>query len=100
MKEQKQYQAEQKNRTKILLTVLIAVFLILIAAAAFIFVSGKMKDKNYSEAISSAEKYLTAHNYEDAVIQYKKAISVNPKEEDAYLALADVYVEQDEMSKA
>lgn len=100
MKEQKQYQSGKKNHAKILLTVLIGIFVILIAAAAFIFVSGKMKEKNYSEAVSSAKKYLAADNYEDAVIQYKKAISVNPKEEDAYLALADVYLEQNETSKA
>lgn len=100
MREEKQYHAEKKNRTKILLAVLAGLAIILIAAAAFIFVSGKMKEKNYSEAVLSAEKYLAANNYEDAVIQYKKAISVNPKEEDAYLALADVYVEQEEISKA
>lgn len=88
------------NKLNILLSVLAGLLVIIIAVGAFFLVSGSMKEKNYSEAIKSAEKYLAANNYEDAIVQYKKAISVNPKEEDAYLKLAEVYVEQEETSKA
>lgn len=93
-------QAGNGNKTKILLAVLAGILVIIIAAGAFLFVSGRMKENNYSEAIAGAEKYLASNNYEDAVIEYKKAISVNPKDDEAYLALADVYVEQEESSKA
>ncbi len=100
MSGQNQNQNGRKNRTKMILAVLAGLLVVVIGAAAFLVVSGKMKEKNYSEAMTRAEKYLASHNYEDAVVEYKKAISKNPGEEDAYLALADVYVEQEEPSKA
>lgn len=91
---------KNKNKTKILLIVLVGVLVLVVALAAVFFVNGKMKEKNYSEAMTSAEKYLAQNNYEDAIIQYQKAISVNPEEDDAYLGIAEVYLLQDEVSKA
>lgn len=100
MKGQNKNQTGGKNRIKILLSVLAGLLVILAAIGAFLLVSGEMKEKNYSEAMTRAEKYLASNQYEDAVIEYKKAIFEDPGEEDAYLALADVYVEHKEPSKA
>lgn len=89
-----------RNRRKLILTVLCGLLVLILAAAVFLTVNGRMKDRNYTEAMKSAEKYLADNRYEDAVIAYKKAISADPKKEEAYLSLAEVYIEQDEPSKA
>ena len=39
-----------------------------------------------------AQKYLNEMNYEQAVLAYKEAIAIDPKCEEAYLAIADIYI--------
>lgn len=91
---------KENKSTKIILTVLISLLVLVIAVTAFVLVSGKMKADNYTAAIKEAEKYLAENNYEQAIIQYRNAIAIDPKQEDAYLALADIYLEQENISKA
>lgn len=88
------------KKIKISLIALIGLLVVIIGAMAFVFVSGKMKESNYAEAISSAEKYVLQNRYEDAIVEYKKAISVNPKDEEAYLGLAELYLSISDVSKA
>lgn len=88
------------RKTKILLLVLVGMLVMIVAALAFYFVNTKMKEKNYTEAVTNAEKYASQNRYEDAIIEYKKAISLNPKDEEAYIGLADIYILQEDVSKA
>lgn len=88
------------KKIKTVLFVLISVLVIIIGIIAFVLVSGRMKQNNYVEAISSAEKYVLQNRYEDAIVQYKKAITINPKDEEAYLGLAEVYISLGDFSKA
>lgn len=45
-------------------------------------------------------RYLSEGNYEEAIIAFTAAIEIDPKQPDAYLGLADVYVAQDDTEKA
>lgn len=47
-----------------------------------------------------AQKYLNELNYEQAVLAYKEAISIDPKCEQAYFAIADIYIKTNEEDKA
>lgn len=47
-----------------------------------------------------AQKYLNEMKYEQAVIAYKEAISIDPKCEQAYFAIADIYIKTNEQDKA
>lgn len=85
---------------KRLLIALIGLLVVIVGAVAFVFVSGKMKENNYEEAIASAEKFVTQSNFEDAIVEYQKAISVNPEEDEAYLGLAELYLSISDVSKA
>ncbi len=93
-------ETKESKKTKIILAVLSGLLVLVLAVIGFVLVSGKMKENNYTAAIKEAQKYLADHNYEQAVIQYENAISINPEEEEGYLALADIYVEQEKISKA
>lgn len=88
-----------KNLKGILIA-LIGLLVVIVGVVAFILVSEKMKENNYGEAISSAEKFVEQGNFEDAIVEYQNAISVNPEEEEAYLGLAELYLSISDVSKA
>jgi len=90
----------EKKRIRMILTILAGILILIIGGMSFYLVRSRMTEKNYTEAVTSAEKYLAQNDYEDAIIQYKKAISVNQKDEEAYIGLADVYILQQDFSKA
>lgn len=88
------------KRTKIILAVLIGLLVLVIAVVAFVLVRGKMKEGHYTAAIEEAEKYLAERDYEQAIVAYENAIAIDPDNDEAYLALADIYVEQGDITKA
>lgn len=88
------------GRTKITLIILSVLLVAVIAVVAGLLITSQMKEKSYTEAVSKAEKSLAANNYEDAIIQYKKAIAAKPEEVDTYIKLAEVYVVQNDTSMA
>ena len=45
-------------------------------------------------------RYLSEGNYEEAIIAFTAAIEIDPKNKDAYLGLAEVYIAQGEFDKA
>lgn len=91
----------KENKTvKIILAALTGVLVLIIAVTAFLLVRGKMKENNYLAAMEEGQKYLAESNYEQAIIQYQKAIVIDPKQEEAYLSLAEIYLQQDDSSKA
>ena len=47
-----------------------------------------------------ARKYVSELNYEQAIIAYKAAIKIDPKNADAYLELADVYLQTGDEDQA
>ena len=56
--------------------------------------------KKVREQLDLGEKYLSEMDYESAVVAFKTAIIIDPKVEDAYLGLADAYLEMGEPEKA
>lgn len=74
--------------------------LAIIGIIGFIIVRGQLKEKNYLEAIKTAEKYKEEENYADAIVAYKNAIKEAPKKAEAYLNLADVHLIQNQVSEA
>ncbi len=70
-----------------------------VMAGAFAFRSYAER-KDYENYIAQAEKYLDEMDYESAEAAYMKAIEIDPKQEDPYLGLADVYIAQEDFGKA
>ncbi|OUP70514.1 hypothetical protein B5F09_14050, partial [Erysipelatoclostridium sp. An173] len=60
----------------------------------------KIKEKEYQNKITTAQRYVEEKEYEKAEETYLEAIDIEPKEPQAYVELADVYVEQDEFDQA
>lgn len=81
----------------------IAAFVILIAAAgitAFFLLREKQVKEQYDGAVADADRYLEDLDYENAEASYLKAISIDPKNEEPYLKLADLYLADHQPQKA
>ena len=85
--------------------------LIIIGAAAaimvislIIFVTGILvfgnPQQKYEHQLSLGKKYLNELDYEKAIAAYRAAIEIDPKNPDAYKALAELYVEMEEPEEA
>ena len=71
-----------------------------IAVATVIFVTGNSAERKLAEQLDLAEGYLSELDYENAIVAYEAAIEIDPGCRDAYLGLADIYIEQEEYEEA
>ncbi len=71
-----------------------------IAVAAVILVTGNSTERKLAEQLDLAEGYLSEPDYENAIVAYEAAIEIDPGCRDAYLGLADIYIEQEEYEEA
>ncbi len=91
---------EKKKRNTGLVIAVVAVAVLLIAVGVLIFVMSDSPEKKYEEQLKLAERYLDELDYDKAIAAYRAAIDIDPKAEDAYLGLADAYVEKGELQAA
>ena len=54
----------------------------------------------WQEQYDLGVRYLSEGNYEEAIIAFTAAIEIDPKQADAYIGLADVYIMQGEYEQA
>lgn len=78
-------------KKKYLQYVLIVVGVILTAVIAGIGIYNT-PTKRLDRMLDLGNKYLEAYDYEQAVIQFKKAIEINPMSVEAYLGMVEVYI--------
>ncbi|MCR4641534.1 MAG: tetratricopeptide repeat protein [Lachnospiraceae bacterium] len=75
--------------------------LIVIALIIFIVVwASGSTERKYDEQLKLAERYLDELDYDRAVAAYKAAIDIDPENPEAYLALADAYIEMGDYEEA
>lgn len=58
------------------------------------------KNSIYFENISSAKKYMSMSDYNNAILYYKEAIKANAYDEEAYIGLADAYISSGQKANA
>lgn len=58
------------------------------------------KAPTWQEQYDLGVRYLSEGNYEEAIIAFTAAIEIDPKNAEAYIGLADVYIQQGEYEKA
>ena len=59
-----------------------------------------VQEKRFSHQVSLGEKYLEEMKYEEAVIAFKTALRIEPRQLQAYLGLADAYAGSGEEDRA
>jgi len=97
MSDEMKVQTKGINKKFIFITVtLIAVGLI----AALVLLPTSAKAKKVEEQLDLGAKYLSELDYEQAIVAYEAVIKIDPKCEEAYLALADIYIATGAFEKA
>ncbi len=78
-----------KTKLKIIIPIIVAIAAVILAAVCIKFNT----NESYSlEAImSTAQQYLTEQKYEQAAIEFEKAIQIDPRNVDAYIGIAQAY---------
>lgn len=87
-----------KTKLKIIIPTILAIIAVIIAAVCISF--SPNASKNIEEMFSTAQKYLVEQNYEQAVAEFSKIIELDPMNADAYLGLAQTYIEMGDTEKA
>lgn len=100
--EQKTSQKISQKKKKRKWPWILAIILILAAAgtAGVLIFKGQYVKKQFSSAVEDGNRYLEELDYEKAEASYLKAISVDPKEKEPYLKLADLYLADNRVEEA
>ncbi|HIW83262.1 MAG TPA: tetratricopeptide repeat protein, partial [Candidatus Dorea gallistercoris] len=90
-----------KRTGKRIWVVTAGVVLILAAAVAVFLILGSRRDaKEMEDLLAKGDQYLEELDYKEAEDQYLESISIDPKKEEPYLRLAEIYVQQNQPQKA
>lgn len=78
------------------------IFIGILIAGIIIFLSNPISEDsiNIDEQLSLGEKYLSEHDYDNAIIAFNKVINVEPKNVRAYMGLSDAYIGKGDITKA
>ena len=88
------------KQQKIRIGIIAAGLALVVAIIAVVMVTVGGSTSAYNSHMELAQQYLDDLQYEQAIAEYKAAIEIEPKNEEAYLALADIYVQQGDYEAA
>ena len=89
-----------EKHTKRIITIAAVLIAVITAAIIGIIAIQATPANRVKRQLRLAQKYLNELNYEQAVLAYQEAISIDPKCEQAYFAIADIYIKTNEEEKA
>lgn len=84
---------DMKKNKKPMVIIGIVLVLCLVAAGVFAMVANSA-GRTLSDQLELGRKYLEEMNYEQAIVAFEAAIAIDPKCEESYLSLAEIYVAQ------
>jgi len=93
-------QVQTKGLNKKFLFIAIALIAVGLIAALVLLLPASAKAKKVEEQLNLGAKYLSELDYEQAIVVYEAVIKIDPKCEEAYLALADIYIATGAFEKA
>ena len=88
-----------KKQPKLLIGILTAVAVLAVVIISIVITATGGRD-TYNSHMELAQRYLDELRYEQAIAEYEAAIAIDPKNPEAYLGLAEVYVVMDDIEKA
>lgn len=80
-----------KNRLVTIISVAVAL-VVLVGIFLYLTTFGGYDRIRISRMCGLGDRYLSELEYEDAIAEFKSAIEIDPKAEDAYMGLADAYI--------
>lgn len=90
---------KKPKKSKWKYVIVLAVIVAAVAVGAYIALSGS-NEKNYTDKIAMADTYVEKKEYKKAEDAYLEAIEIDPKQEEPYIKLSEVYTVQDKHEEA
>lgn len=90
----------KKNKLLWIVLPAAAVLIAAICVTAFILISNEKKDDKYRTQMQAAEQYLMEGDYDKLIAAYQAAIDLKPEDVDAYVGLAEAYMENGQYVEA
>ncbi len=87
-----------KQKTRILIYILIAAAVVIIGAIAIL--SGGKTGDSVQNHLDLGRKYLEELSYDEAEMEFKEAIRIDPADPEPYIELADLYTKTDRAEMA
>lgn len=72
----------------------ISIIFLFVFVTIFLLAMKSINEKRYEDKIETAQKYREELKYKQAETYYLDAIDIDPKKADAYVGLADIYIDQ------
>ena len=91
---------KKPKKKKIIIILIIAVLVLAGAAVAVMKYMDSRNSAEYNAKVTEGDKYMKALDYEKAEASYLAAIEIEPKKSDTYVKAADVYIAQEDYTKA
>ena len=89
-----------KNKKNRIIYGMAVALITVIVIVVSVIVSRQMKADKYYEQLKAARVYMQHLDYEHVVEAYKAAIEIDPSEADAYIELAEAYIDMGEYDQA
>ena len=98
--DQSQVSEKKSKKKKIMIIIIIAVLVLAgVAVAVMKYMDGR-NSAEYNAKVTEGDKYMKELDYEKAEASYLAAIEIEPKKSDTYVKAADVYIAQEDYTKA
>ena len=91
---------KKPKKKKIVIILIIAVLVLAGAAVAVMKYMDSRNSAEYNAKVTEGDKYMKELDYEKAEASYLAAIEIEPKKSDTYVKAADVYIAQEDYTKA
>ncbi len=89
-----------KQKTRIIIYIAIAVTALALGIIAVLSIPKETVTETADEFLNAGNKYLIELSYDKAVIEFNKAIEIEPRNADAYIGLAEAYLGMGDEDKA
>ncbi len=89
-----------KQKTRIIIYIAIAVTVLALGIIAVISAPKDSAPQTADEFLNAGNRYLIELSYDKAVIEFNKAIEIEPRNADAYIGLAEAYLGMGDEGKA
>ena len=91
---------KSKKKVSVWVYIIIAAVLVTVIALTVMIISGATPEKRAAAKLERAERYMTALEYEEAIVLYKEALEIDPKNIEAYKGLFNAYIKCEEEDEA
>lgn len=89
-----------KKKSKIIIAGVGGIIMAAVVVFITLFVASGSDGRKYEKHMELAQQYLDELQYEQAIAEYELAIAIDPKNEEAYQALAELYVKTGDYASA